>query len=621
MRLLKNKTMIILAAAICCILFFINPVNGQDNNKREVKTSHFFNNIFKRIRSAITVSKQDSTIKATVINTKSDIPFNEYSGKIIRSVKTEELGFEKIFTDTTKRLNYLGTRLLNALHTNTKAWVINDNLFIKKGTKLNPYMLADNERYLRSLGFIQDARIVVKPVEGSEDSVDVLVVTKDFFSITGGLDIGGINHQQLSAAESNLAGAGQKIQVTTLHDINRHPSFGYDFMYAKNSIAHSFVNGTIGFSRINTDRTGLNNVKTFYTTLSRNLVSPYSRVAGGLEVRVNESDNLFHQPDSLFRNYQNASIDGWMGYNVGVKKLLHNSKSRDRTFVAVRYINNNFSQAPYQFSKIYNSLFNSVHGVLGEVTFFKQEFYKTNYIYGFGTTEDVPYGYNVAITSGWYKQMSLSRPYFGINANRYIATEKGAFMQYFLRAGLFINRGKAEDVSVLAGGSIYSRLYLFNNFKMRQYIKYSYTRIFNRVVYDSLQINNSLGLSYFSADTLKGIQRMSVYAETFFFARYKLFGFQLAPFAFVDASLLTHNNSPFNKSDLYTGIGGGIRTRNVNLIFSTAELRLVYFPHKAQNGTNFKISFYGNIRFRYNTNYIRAPNIVQLNNDDSNSFY
>jgi hypothetical protein len=289
--------------------------------------------------------------------------------------------------------------------------------------------------------------------------------------------------------------------------------------------------------------------------------------------------------------------------------------------VAARYIRNHFIQKPFQIGEGFNNLFNNTNALLGEVTFFKQEFYKTNYIYGFGTTEDVPYGYNVAVTGGWYKQLELARPYFGVNANRYIATEKGRFMQFFLRSGVFVDHGKFDDASLLAGGSIYSKLYFFQHFKMRQYLKYSYTRLFNPIVYDPLRIDNSLGLRYFSADSVRGTQRMSVYTETFFFAKYKLFGFQLAPFAFGGASLLTGQKSIFSKSDVYTSIGGGLRARNVNLIFATAELRAMYFPRKAQDMNAFRISFYSDIKFRYNTNYIRSPDIIQLNSEDPNSFY
>lgn len=600
---------------------YIQQIQGQENHNQRRKKNQFLHNIFKKIKSSITVSKPDSAIKATVLNTKSVIPFSEFEGKVIRNITTEELGFEKVFTDTSKRINYYGTRLLNALHTNTYDWVIRDNLFIKKGSVLNPYVLSDNERYLRSLEFIQDARIIVKPIKGNTDSVDIVVITKDLFSITGSLDIGGTGRQKLTAAETNLAGAGQKIQVTALRDIRRQPMLGYDFLYSKNSLAHSFITGTAGYSRIRSDRTGRDNVEATYLLLSRPLISPYSRAAGGLELRFNKSNNVYGENDSLFRNYQNSTFDVWGGYNIGLKKLLEDNKSRNRTFVAIRYLRNNFSKIPLQFSKGYNTLFNNVNALIGEVTFFKQEFYKTNYIYNFGTTEDVPYGYNVALTAGWYKQLDLARPYFGINANRYIASERGKFTQYYLRSGVFINKGLPEDASVLAGGSLYSRLYLFRNFKMRQYFKYSYTRLFNRVIYDPLQINNPLGLRNFRADTLRGIQRISMYAESLFFAKLKLFGFQLAPFGFTAATLLTGQDNNFKRSDIYTAVGGGLRTRNVNLVFATAEIKLIYFPRKAQNMNAFQISFNGNIRFRYNTNYIRSPNIIQLNNEDPNSFY
>ncbi len=614
---MKKKSLHIIFSLLC--LLFIQSIHAQEKHGR--KGNQFIHNIFNRIKSSITVSKPDSTIKATVLNTKSVIPFSEYEGKVIRNIKTEELGFEKAFTDTSRSLNYYGTRLLNSLHTDTYDWVIRDNLFIKKGTVLNPYLLSDNERYLRSLEFIQDARILVKPIKGNPDSVDIVVVTKDLFSITGSLDISGSERQKLTAAETNLAGAGQKVQIMTLRDIHRRPEYGFDFLYSKTSILHSFITGTVGFSHIKNDRTGRDNVEATYLTLSRPLISPYSRFAGGFDVRFNKSNNVYNENDTLFRNYKNASSDIWAGYNIGLKKLLQNNKSRSRTFVAIRYVRNNFSQTPFQFSKGYNTLFNNVNALLSEVTFFKQEFYKANYIYNFGTTEDVPYGYNVAFTTGWYKQLELARPYFGINANRYVAAERGKFSQYYLRTGAFINKGRFEDASVLLGGSLYSRLFLFQHFKMRQYLQYSYTRLFNRVAYDPLQINNPFGLRNFRADTLHGSQRITMYAESLFFAKLKIFGFQLAPFGFTAATLLTGQDNIFKRSDIYTGLGGGLRTRNVNLVFATAELKFIYFPRKAQNMNAFQISFNGNIRFRYNTNYIRPPDIIQLNTADANSFY
>ncbi len=42
--------------------------------------------------------------------------------------------------------------------------MIRDHVFFREKKPLNPYLLADNERYLRDLNFIVDARIYVMPL-------------------------------------------------------------------------------------------------------------------------------------------------------------------------------------------------------------------------------------------------------------------------------------------------------------------------------------------------------------------------------------------------------------------------------------------------------------------------
>ena len=610
------KNIAVYFSLMCASMLVCTLLHAQDSTK-----PHLLHNIFQKIMNSITVAKVDSSIKATVLNNKSEQPYEEHEGKVIRRIIIKELGFEKVFTDTTKTINYYGTRILNALHTDTWAWVIRDNLFIKAGTRINRFVVADNERYLRSLDFIQDARIIAIPIRGTNDSIDLEVITKDLFSITGSLDIGSTRRQKINIAENNLAGAGQKIQFTTLVDQDRQPSFGYDLRYTKNSVLHSFINASVGYSKINRDRFGDEGISTFYVQLNRPLVSPFSRIAGGFHLDVNNSSNAYIKPDSLYFDFRNTSLDVWAGYNIGVNKLLENNDRRSRTFAAVRYFQNRFGTKPFQIKDQFDAFYNDRQGVLGEVTFYKQEFYQTNYIYGFGTTEDVPYGYNIALTSGWYKQLNLQRFYGGFNAGQYSVTRKGEFFHGFLRAGGFLSRGELEDASILLGGSFYSKLFLFKKHKMRQYVKVSFSRLVDMVTNEPLRINNALGLRYFGADSLSGRQRMSAYAETFLFLKTKLLGFQLAPFAFIDASLLTGENTPFYKSDMFTGIGGGLRTRNENLIFGTMELRLAYFPRRVPNMNPINISFTTNLRFRYNSNYVKSPDFIRLNSDDTNSFY
>src|SRR5258707_14257075 len=114
------------------------------------------NNIFKFFSNSITKGRPDSIAIATALNTKSETPFKPYEGKVIRHIFIRGYGFEQTFTDTSRRLQYFGTNLLNHLHRKTRDWVIRDALFVKEGQPVNAYKLADNERLIRSQNFIQD---------------------------------------------------------------------------------------------------------------------------------------------------------------------------------------------------------------------------------------------------------------------------------------------------------------------------------------------------------------------------------------------------------------------------------------------------------------------------------
>ena len=62
-------------------------------------------------------NKDTSTItklnRQELLTTKSEVAFKEYEGKIIRNIIVNKYKFEKSFTDTSKTINYFGTRLLN----------------------------------------------------------------------------------------------------------------------------------------------------------------------------------------------------------------------------------------------------------------------------------------------------------------------------------------------------------------------------------------------------------------------------------------------------------------------------------------------------------------------------
>jgi hypothetical protein len=601
---------------------------GKDTASRLERLEH--NNIFQFFRNAITKGKPDSAsvtaaAMAATLNTKSESPFKPYEGRVIRHIYLRSYGFEQTFTDTSKRLEYFGTNLLNHLHRKTRDWVIRDNLFIKEGMPVNAYKLADNERLIRSLNFIQDARILIAPLPDNTDSVDLVVITKDLFSISGAL--GELNASpagvRANISEANYLGMGQRVQLGMNLEQNRSPHFGSQLLYGFSNIGGSFVNAVASYTTINSDLyPGQPDEKAWFIHLDRPLYAPYAHLAGGFTIGRFEDFKVYPAvADSVFFKYRYYTHDGWIGWNLGSERFLSNTAVRDRRFLAVRYFRQAFDTIPYQVGKTFNFRFNDKEAALTSFTFFRQDFYKTNYIYGFGTTEDLPIGYNIVLTGGWYRQLYLNRLYSGVDANWYLTTKGGAFFQLFLRSGVFMYRGEGQDGSILLGTSYYSPLFLLPTLKIRQYINFSYTRQFNRTGIDPLTINNVFGLRYFTGDSTYGEQRITLHSETTFFTNYKFLGFKFAPFAFGDFSVLTPQNEHITKSNLYNGLGAGIRARNENLVFNTIELRMVYFPQHTQQNRSFQLIFTTGLQFRFNTIYVRQPDVVMLNTDGLNSIY
>src|SRR4029079_15811703 len=109
------------------------------------------------------------------------------------------------------------------------------------------------------------------------------------------------------------------------------------------------------------------------------------------------------------------------------------------------------------------------------------------------------------------------------------------------------------------------------------------------------------------------------HTETIFFLKLKVLGFKFAPIATADMVFLTSEREKSLHSGFYSGFGGGIRTRNENVLLGTIELRFMYFLRKSQQHDAFKLTLATNLRFRYNSNYVKAPDIIQVNYDFDNN--
>ncbi|MEO6542258.1 MAG: hypothetical protein ABIN74_14745 [Ferruginibacter sp.] len=590
------------------LLIFYNPAAAQDNDT-------FF--LAKKKGLMGRFGKSISRTPPNEAPVKVENPFLVYKGKIIRSIETISLGFQYDIDDTTRIKNDLGVRIAKTFHKNTTKNVIEKNLFFKKGDRLSPYLLADNERYLRDLVYIKDARILVEFAVENTDSVDVVVVTKDIFSIGARLNISSKDKARLELREENFMGTGSRVLVSGFYEKPRTPATGIGAELIQRNIGGTFIDLVAGYQDYRNAFNGKNQETVFYNRLEKPLVTPYMPSTGALEWSYQRTRNVYHA-DSTYRDsikYIYYTLDAWFGYSLDSKRSLYENKEiRVHRFIAIRGFRQYFQNIPTIYKTQYDPRFTDLTGALASLNIFRQVFYKSSFIYGFGRKEDIPEGFNASITAGYVKKENIKRPYGGIDLSLANVRKNGLYIYYTFRVGGYFYRKRFEDVDLLFDVSHFTRLRKFsNNWYNRLFMSAGITAQANPVLNTPLYLNSFFGLPYLNNGTLNSDLRATIKFESVFYNTTKILGFRFAPFVFTDAILLKPSKMNLEHSDIFTAIGGGLRTRNENLTFGTIELRAYYFPRLNGDMKGWKIEINSNIRFKFRSNFISRPDLVIAN--------
>ncbi|HSC37424.1 MAG TPA: hypothetical protein VLD19_06125, partial [Chitinophagaceae bacterium] len=481
---------------------------------------------------------------------RNDLIYSRYEGRIIRYVEIQRLDFGTPITDTTRNLRNNLTRLATFFHHKSREYVIRNNLFFRAGDKVFPYLLADNERHLRDQPYLLDAKIVIRPVAGSRDSVDVLVLTKDVLSIGGSINIRNTTAADVSVKEENVSGQGNRLSVTALYDNRRSEKVGTGAEFIQRNIMGSFIDGYIGYkSFAEAFNGGDKQEKMVYGRLVRPLVNPYVKWTYLLEATYHTTQPRY-QPDSVYQSdlrYRYYTYDAWAGLNTGAYTLTtKNEDGRLRSLVGLRVFRQLFLRVPEKFANVYNYNYADVTGILGSFSVFKQNFYKTNYVYGFGRNEDVPEGLDVTMSGGWINKQGINRPYAGVDLQKYFFTTHEAYFNFTGRFGTFWRAARAEDMDILLNMDYFSRLVsLGTKWKQRTFLSVGMTGQVNPVLNTPLFLTSAFGLPELPVDTtVAGDARITVKGESVFFSPLRIANFHFAPFVFSNLCLFTPVDQP-----------------------------------------------------------------------------
>ena len=328
--------------------------------------------------------------------------------------------------------------------------------------------------------------------------------------------------------------------------------------------------------------------------------------------------NMFNLDSVYLQNlqYKFHTYEAWAGLNLSTRHIgASNEFEKLRYLVSARIMNQKFTTKPLEYKDRYYYPYANVTAVLGSISLFRLNYYKTQYIYGFGRKEDIPEGVEASITAGWTDKDGRKRPYFGAAFERYFLSPKDSYFDYSLSFGTSLYRKSLEDISVLANADYFTRLRKWGNrWKQRSFINASFGRQFRALMDEPLFLQSSYGLRDFSNNLVGGYLRATVKGESVFFSPWNLFFFKFAPFVFSSATLFQFSSETSSTNTrFYSALGGGIRTRNESLIFGTIELRASWFPKKDAYQNGYLLQFSTNLRFKYNQQFIRRPEFVRLN--------
>ncbi|KAA3439690.1 hypothetical protein FOA19_03145 [Rufibacter hautae] len=568
------------------------PLEDTTDNKQflqSLKRISQKKTLFGRAVKALVVFKP-RRIEGPVENTLLPSTYAQHNYKVVRSIYFKRLdAFGYSINDTLALPDNSLERLGNALHMRTKRNLLRNQILFKEGDLLEPLDLSESERLLRQTAYLLDARVLVNDSTSTKDSIDVVIITKDVFSISGS-GSASTSGTRLGLRDINFMGIGHQFRSNYRFGLSEPQSWQFLGSYFIPNISHTFISAELLYQNTHYyKQQSLSFRRDFFSTDTKyaggatvawyqTLVPDYYE-QGGPGESEGEEPVINHIP--LDYNIQ----DFWIGRAFRLKSYDLAMDNPTRFITAARFLNIKYTQGSgptLQSARLYLTAFG----------FSFRKYYKDQYLFGFGRTEDIPAGNLVALTAGFEDGAQKNRMYLGV---------KAAFGKYqpnfgYLYGGLEYGSYRYQNAweqGVLTSEALYfTPLYRLRNWRWRHFLWNRASLGMRRPDLFALDIDQEDGIRGFSSGAVRGYRKFVLNYETNFFTPLTLLGFRLAIIGFADLAWLTsiQNKSPL-KEKPYTGFGMGLRFRNEFLPINTIQVLLGYYPRLplVNNQQDFKL--------------------------------
>lgn len=527
-------------------------------------------------------------------------PYASFQGKIIRKINVTTLDpFGYSIEDTTVSPQGFLIKAGNDLHLKTKVSTIKNLLLVAEDQPFDALLVTESERLVRSMNYINEVLFSVQAIPGNPDSVDIHIREMDKWSLIpdGSMSAVRLNFK---LKDNNFFGLGHEFRNNFVWN-HSNGDYAFNTKYFIPNFRNTYINSTLVYGN---DEKG-NFIKSI--AIDRPFFSSFARWAAG----INISQQLTNTPieSAEFLRFKFNRQDFWAGSSMQLIKGNTDFKRTTNFISSARFIRIRFLEKPLETVDTFQ-FYTNENFYLVSLGVSSRLYVKDKYVFEFGKTEDVPVGRVINLTGGFQKKNNIDRAYFGI---RFSSGEyySWGYMSSNFEYGTFLQAKNGEQGVLSAGVNYFTHLIEIGPWKFRQFVKPQLTVGINRIDYDSLTINNEYGLSGFYSPTLSGNSRILLTSQTQLYAPWNFIGFSFGPYLTLSLGMLGTVERGFRDSKVFTHIGLGVLIKNKNLVMSTFQIALSFYPEIPGNGIHvFKFNSFETTDFGFRDFEITKPSTV-----------
>jgi hypothetical protein len=445
----------------------------------------------------------------------------------------------------------------------TRDRTIRDFLLIRQGDLVDPFRLADTERLLRSLEFIEDVRLVVVPLAEGDGPVAVVVETRDRWPIGAAATAKDVGRYETSLYSSNILGVGVRFENGLIYRRDRSPRVGYRGLLRRRNLGGTFIDGELEFedSYRRLEKRAV---------LDRDLVHPAIRWVGGASWQHTRERDAGPELNEF------ELRDVWAGKVIPLRER-HSAGGTARPLLvpAIRYNRKSYLDRPTVGRDTLRSFHDSENYLAG-LTYQRFKYYKTSYLYGMGETENLPAGLVLKLSGGYQDGEYHDRVQVYFESSLVSARNRGDVFLAHLDLGGFYRNRVYEDGSFSVGGGYAAPLWSKGRWRSRLQMFINYDLAINRVTDRALALGNANGLRGLPDNRVEGNQRLLGTFEYRVFPPGAVFGFRFMLLGFVDVGAIAGEKDPLLETRIYASGGLALRVQDPDLVIPALQMRVAF---------------------------------------------